>query len=320
MNFQQNQPTNFKLPQSVTQATENLGTGITSLKSSVNNNFSQFSNQADAGVGASVQYLQSNTIVAKFVFLIVVIVAFLFLLNLGISLIQYFLTPASNIYIISGLVSGQMAKTFPQDPKVGSLSTLITRSNNQPRGIEFTWSVWLFINDIGTDKLKYQFIFNKGDTTLGANNISMVNNGPGLYLGPNIDNKATLRVIMNTSEAKDDNNFVDIENVPIRKWIHVAIRVENSVMDIYVNGVISGRISLPLVPKQNYNDVNICQGGGFNGNLSDLRYFSKALNVIEINNIYYFGPTLRPADDTLNAAFAANGNYISGQWYDSKMA
>jgi len=319
MNFQQNQPANLKLPEFVTQATENVGTSISNLKSSVNTNFSKFSNQADAGVGASVQYLQSNTIVAKFVFLILVIVAFLFLLNLGIALIQYFLTPANNIYVVNGLVSGQLAKTFPQDPKIGNLSTLISRSNNQPRGIEFTWSVWLFINDIGTDKSKYQFIFNKGDATLGVDNISMVNNGPGLYLGPNVDNKASLRVIMNTSESKDDNNFVDIANVPIRKWFHVTIRVENSVMDIYINGVISGRVSLPLVPKQNFNDVNICQGGGFNGYLSDLRYFSKALNVIEINNIYYFGPTLTPADNTLDAAFSANGNYISNQWYDSKM-
>jgi hypothetical protein len=91
MNFQPNAPQNIKMPESVQQVTENIGNSINGLKESVSSNFNEFSTQASAGVGASSQFLQSNTIVAKFAFLILVIIGFLFLLNLGIVLVQYFL-------------------------------------------------------------------------------------------------------------------------------------------------------------------------------------------------------------------------------------
>jgi hypothetical protein len=61
------------------------------------------------------------------------------------------------------------------------------------------------------------------------------------------------------------------------------MRVENTLMDVYVNGTITST-KFTAVPKQNYNDVQICQNGGFEGNLSNLR-FSHALSAFEINNI-----------------------------------
>jgi len=89
-------------------------------------------------------------------------------------------------------------------------------------------------------------------------------------------------------------------------------------LDVYINGTISGRLSLPHVPKQNYNDINVCQGGGFSGNLSDLRYFDRALSVIEINNIYYWGPTLT-SGETPTGSTATGSNYLSTLWYASKI-
>jgi hypothetical protein len=39
------------------------------------------------------------------------------------------------------------------------------------------------------------------------------------------------------------------------------MRVENTLMDVYVNGTITST-KFTAVPKQNYNDVQICQNGG----------------------------------------------------------
>jgi hypothetical protein len=75
------------------------------------------------------------------------------------------------------------------------------------------------------------------------------------------------------------------------------MRVENT-MDVYVNGTITSRTKFTAVPKQNYNDVQICQNGGFEGNLSNLRYFSHALSAFEINNIVKGGPSLMAANNT----------------------
>lgn len=307
---------NIKLPEAVANVGQNIGENFNNFKANVNNNFADFSQQSTAAAGASTEYLKSNTIVAKFAFLILVVIVFLFLLSLGIKLIQYFITPSDNPYLINGTIDGNYSKIISQDPKQKD-AVSIKRSNNEKNGLEFTWSVWLYLNDIGTDSTKYQHIFSKGDSNFNSskNNIATVNNGPGLYLAPS--NNA-LYVVMNTSATSDDTNYLLVDNVPIRKWFHVAIRMQNTVMDVYVNGVISGRLNLPFIPKQNYNDVNVCQNGGFSGKLSDLRYYSHAMSVIEINNVVYWGPNTKPSTADTSTA-SGDYKYLSTRWYSARI-
>jgi hypothetical protein len=320
-NFQQFAPPDIKMPESVQQATENLGNGINSVKESVSEGFNEFSNQATAGVGASSDFLQSNTIIAKFVFLILVIIGFLFLMNLGVMLLAYFLNPSDNPFIIRGLIPGTAANIFVQDPSVGDKSKIIKLSNNERTGLEFTWSTWIFITDLGVDPNKYQHVFNKGDLDFDSTtNLTSVNNGPGLYLSSANNNSANIHVIMDVGDPTTKKNTIDIDNIPIRKWVNIIIRLENTMLDVYVNGTISGRVTLPMTPKQNYNDINVCQGGGFNGNLSDLRYFNHALSIIEINNIVYWGPNTSPSANTPNVGASGGYSYLSSLWYSSKLS
>jgi hypothetical protein len=323
MNFQPPPIPDIKLPESFQEATQSLGNSINSIKSDVNSTLDDFSNQATAGVGASTSFLDSNTIVAKFAFVILVIIGFLFLMNLGVIILGYFFSPSNNPFIIKGLITGQTENTFTQDPNVADKSKLIKLSNNERSGMEFTWSVWLFINDLPNQNenlTKHQFVFNKGDLDFDpTTNITKVNNGPGLYIMPNTNGIAKLKVIMNSAVNTDVNNTIIIDSIPIRKWVNVIIRLENTMLDVYVNGTISGRLNLPLVAKQNYNDVNVCKSGGFNGNLSDLRYFNHALSIIEINNIVYWGPNTSASKNGVNAAKSGNYNYLSSLWYSSKL-
>jgi hypothetical protein len=217
------------------------------------------------------------------------------------------------------MINGQNGKTFTQDPTKGNVATIIKQSNNQLTGIEFTWSVWIYINDLGSNSTKYQFIFNKGDLNFGSNNKTQINNGPGLYISPSNGETAKLHVIMDTSDTKGVDNYINIDRIPMRKWVNVVIRLENTTVDVYINGTISGRLNLPLVPKQNYNDINVCQGGGFVGNLSDLRYFNHALSVIEINNIVYWGPNTSASTDGVDAGTTGGFNYLSSLWYSTKL-
>ena len=80
-------------------------------------------------------------------------------------------------------------------------------------------------------------------------------------------------------------NIIDIDNVPLKKWVHVAIRAMNTKVDVYVNGIIASRLEMLDTPKQNYGDIYIAQNGGFMGKLSALRYYNRALNIFEINHI-----------------------------------
>ena len=181
-------------------------------------------------------------------------------------------------------------------------------------------------------------VFNVGnseyDTSANSptNGIATVNNGPGVYLMQPDATKGgaqpmSMHIVMDSESIADidtTNSYVDIEDVPYNKWFHVALRVENMVMDVYVNGMVTQRLTFQNLPRQNFNDVFLCQNGGFDGNISNLRYYSKALNVFDINSIVYWGPNLSSplvagASAVSNTAKLSNYNYISSNWYFNKM-
>lgn len=326
MSFQQPLQ-NVQVPAAVQNIGANVGNAVEQAKISFNNSVAGFSQQAQAGATASQDFLQSNTIIAKFAFLILIIIAFVILMALGIYLINYFSSPPTNPYLIYGMVSGSDSLIIPGDPKKSG-GVLIPRSNNESTGLEFTWSCWLYINGLGTGTPTYQHIFNKGNTNYGTDGLATVNNSPGVYLKTDSVSEpgtkfAELLIMMDTNNTSpntgnnNSNSQISIDNIPIKKWVHIALRMENTIMDVYVNGIVSNRLILTSVPKQNYNDVNVSQHGGFNGNLSNLRYYSYALNAFEINNIVYTGPTTTTAG-TGPASSKSGTTYLSSNWYTNR--
>ena len=315
MNIPQAQPIAeaipMQMPAALQKGTENIANIVTGLKDNIATTLNEFSNQP----GATPEFNYSNTIIAKIAFLILVLIVFMFLMNLGIKLIGYFTQPSDNPYLVNGMINGIDSLVIPQDPKNAD-SIPIQRSNNQSKGIEFTWSTWIYIDDLGNDPTKYQHIFSKGNNTFNNSNIASVNNAPGLYLGPANNN---LHIIMNTVSPNDTNNVIDISNIPMRKWVHVALRLQNTIVDVYINGSVSGRLILQNVPKQNYNDVYVCQNGGFAGKLSNLRYFNYALNVFEINTVVARGPNTKMTSNTQYTKPFGSFSYLSNQWYASKL-
>ena len=300
----------------------NVANSISNIKDSVVNSTSGYSSPANLS-DASQDFLQSNTIIAKIAFVFFVVIVFLILLRLGIFLLGYFSQPTNNPYLINGLINGSTPVQIKQDPK-DSNSITVLRSNNQPTGIEFSWSVWLYINNVQPvvppeTGIKYQHIFHKGVQSFTANGIAAVNNAPGVYLSSSTD--PTLHIIMDTVVNTDQTNqIININNIPLQKWFHLLVRMQITSMDVYVNGVITSHIILQNVPKQNYQDVFACQNGGFSGNLSNLRYYDRALNVFDINSIVNAGPNLTIS--TLNASSNAatyGFSYLSSKWYTNRL-
>jgi hypothetical protein len=124
---------------------------------------------------------------------------------------------------------------------------------------------------------------------------------------------------MNTVSPNNVNEIIDINNIPIKKWVNAIIRLKNTVLDVYINGTIAKRLVLKNVAKQNYDDIFVCQNGGFIGKLSDLRYFNRALNIFEINSIVSSGPTTTTSSLTADQTAKGNYSYLSNLWYASKL-
>jgi hypothetical protein len=243
------------------------------------------------------------------------------LLNLGIQLISYFGKPSSKVYLINGMISGTNKKIIIQDPDKNS-KEVVRRSNNKETGMEFTWSVWLLINDASNSSQKFQPIFVKGGGTYNTDNISSISNGPGLYLNRGTSNNPnSIRIMMDTLSTytstlnQDGNNIeiIDIPNIPLKKWFHLSIRCQNKYLDVYINGLVVVRRNLMNVPLQNYDDIRICDSGGFNGNLSNLIYYSYSLNAVDINNLALAGPNTTNLDTVPNNSYGSS--YLSTMWY-----
>jgi len=268
--------------------------------------------------GAS-DFLMSNSMVAKFCFFILVILLFVFGLRLGSKLLSWTFAPSPNPYLVSGMKSGKKYQKILQDPRDRESIPLL-RSDNERDGTEFTYSVWLYIEDLANYRVgKRKHIFHKGSSAFARKNtwrigendkvdvseMAFPNNSPGLFLAESANE---LIVTVNTFEHILEE--VKIPNIPLNKWINVSLRVSNLNLDVFINGNIAVRHRLRSPVKQNYGDVHVNAQGGFDGMMSSLRYFNSALSSAEIMDIVRAGPNLK-MDKSMNIF----PPYMSLRWY-----
>lgn len=268
-------------------------------------NFNSFS--TTKGSFGTKEFLESNSLVAKIAFLLLVLFAFIVLLRIGITVVAYFFQPSNSPHLIDGMVDATQMIVYPQDPSNNNAVT-IYRSVNAADGIEFTWSVWIFINNLQYLAGQYRHIFYKGNANLNSNGLNFPNNSPGLYLSPN-DNSLT--VIMNTYNVI--NQEIIIPDIPINKWVNVIIRCQNTTLDVYINGTITRSVQLNGVPKQNYGDVYVGMNGGFSGYVSNLWYYDYALGTVAIQNLVANGPNTKMVG--ANGIGDKLANYLSLRWF-----
>ena len=255
-------------------------------------------------------FLDSNSLVIKVAFLFLVIFAFIVLLRVGVMIIGMISNANQSPHLIDGMVDATQLIIFPQDPSNNNAVT-IYRSVNGTDGIEFTWSVWVYINNLQYLEGQYKHVFYKGNSNLETNGLNFPNNSPGLYIAPNTND---LIVMMNTYNTI--NEEIIIQDVPLNKWVNVIIRCQNTTLDVYINGIISRSLQLNGVPKQNYGDVFVAMNGGFAGYISNLWYYNYALGVSDIHKLFVKGPNTKMLNSSSASAMNAKlNNYLSLRWF-----
>ena len=275
-------------------------------------NFDNFDNYgSNKYLDGTKEFLQSNSIVAKLAFLILVIFIFIVLLRLGVTILSYLFSFSQNPILINGMVDGEHLIVRKQNPNLRD-SMPILRSSNQRDGLEFTWSTWLWVrnpplNSGFMKNTQYKHVFSKGNDIIDEEGIANPNNAPGLYISPDY---RELLVVMNTFENIREK--IIISDLPIEKWINIIIRVDQRQLDIFINGTMTRSKTLSSIPRQNYDNVYIGMNGGFMGNLSSLRYFSSAIGTTQIQNIVESGPNLNPIGTSLTKSLPY---YLSFRWF-----
>lgn len=280
------------------------------------------------------EFLNSNSAVAKFAFLLLVVILFILLLRLGAGLMSWFMEPSPTPILIKGAHDATVGMTIGQNPNISG-NTPILRSVNDQTGLEFTWSTWIYVD--GTNfkskqgtRAKYKHIFHKGNYNFDdKTGLNTPNNAPGLYLSSSTN---SLLVLMNTydtptySSRKNKQNglgpnsaipeSIVINDLPLDKWVNVIIRISNqNQLDVYINGTLVKRELLKGIPRQNYGDVFVTRNGGFTGFISELRYFNSGIGTNKIQEIVDNGPNMKLLQD--NTMMGAAPRYLSTRWFFS---
>jgi hypothetical protein len=201
-------------------------------------------------------------------------------------------------YLISGITDGTVSQQFS--------AYQIAPPSDSPYGIEYSYSFWIYIKDTnfanntvqcsGGAPMKH--IFHKGSYDYIPSGSSTTSEGgvsevyypllqsPGVWLYPNT-NKLNIRfnTYQNTVET------ADVGNIPLNMWVNIVIIMIGSSVDVYVNGNLKRRVKLTGVPKINYGNLYTSNWGGFQGYLSNLRYFNYAIQPYLVDQIFNMGPS-----------------------------
>ena len=279
-------------------------------------------------------FLSSNTMIAKATFLLGVVIIFSILFYVGSKIIYYVMSPSQAPYLIDGMKDATEAITITQN-LASKTSIPILRSENQYGGVEFTYSFWIYVNNINyNEQIDYKHVFNKGSppNTPGesgtATGIFGPNNSPGVYLYSGkkhlnndslADNYPVLGMLVriNVFHNNENNTYYDdiyVDAIPIKKWVGIIIRITSqNICDIYINGNLTKRHKLSNIVKQNYDNLYVNYNGGFAGNLSDLKYYNYAIGTLEIDSLTTNGPSLKIKKNS--NIEKSKPQYLSSHWY-----
>ena len=268
-------------------------------------------------------FMQSNNFITKMTFFIFVIFVLIILFQIITRIIVYVYAYKTDIVLLPGTIDARHSRTIVQDNKHSNI--LLRPSTNKLYGIEFTWSVWILINELELSNTQFHNVFFKGNYNPNlCSNLNVLTNGPGLYILNNLTtHSATLYLHMDTYQQPsvyfnnqnkcNTSNAISIPNIPLNSWVNVVITCYGKQVDIYINGIISTSVELKGVPKQNSGDVYIGANNGFSGKISGLRYIARKLYNSEILDIYNKGPNTKILDSTLE--IPTKQNYLAFNWY-----
>lgn len=312
---------------------------------------SSFSNPSDAGISSSngsstggfgvKEFMESNSLVAKFAFILMVFIVFSVAVKLAIIGLSYLMLPSMSPYVLDGTANTEdMAMNISQDPAKPD-SVFISRSMNEDGGLEYTWSAWFYINQVPVKQNKYSRIFSKGGegTKSADDGLYYPNNAPGMYIrftdevtttnpdrtdkGVNVSLLAVVDVSgKNDNEADKRQNLHErliATDIPIKNWVNAVIRVTNNVIDLYINGRLAQRRKTAGIPLQNYGKVNIGEDKAtnrFSGYISTIQYFNYSIGANKIKSIVDEGPKMKMITSSGDASSPKNvGSYLSNNWY-----
>lgn len=141
------------------------------------------------------------------------------------------------------------------------------------KGLSFSTSLWIYVKDWNYRFMQEKTIFNRGGFKL-----LLGNRMNDLYLEmPILNSNVPARILR--------------KDIPLQKWIHIVVTLENRHLDLWLNGKLYNARHLKNLPKiLENNDTIFCENDGYSGYLSRVYHYEEPLTKYEIIRLFKSGP------------------------------
>jgi hypothetical protein len=280
----------------------------------------------NASSNSSSSFLSGTSLVPQIVVgLLISIVLYIVLISIEMVYKSFKQISGTRVDILPLTISSlDKPRNFDQNPSIKN-ATLLPLSDNERSGAEFSYSFFLWIDPSSFRQEEgLLHILHKGHP------VPYPLLGPGIFLHSNTN---TLRVYMNSSTTW--NNYVDVENIPVKKWVHIVVMARDNSIEVYINGNVTKRLSITDgVLYQNFGNLylfsqrpvllnknlipslvgeNLQIFGTYTGNFSSLVYFSYALSYTEIQSLVQGGASAKTEKKSEDSP-----PYLEDTWWVNK--
>ena len=181
------------------------------------------------------------------------------------------------IYIIYKTVTGyNIIVEYPRDAKdLMTVSNSKTPFYSEDKGVAFTQSLWIYVNDWNYRYREEKIIFQKGEFHL---------------ILANSNNNLLLKIPTSNTSVAGKTAQIVFENIPIQKWIHIGVVLDNSYVDLWINGKLYHSKHLGYIPRLSNKQMEYTPTGGFSGYISRVYHFDHKLTELHIKRLFLQGP------------------------------
>ena len=175
--------------------------------------------------------------------------------------------------------------------------------------------MWIYISDWSYHLGQHKYLLKRGTGDKA---------GPVISLG-STENDLTIKQAVYLDSNDQESGFPSqdpmrgsdsictIPNIPIQKWVSIIVSLNGRDLDCYINGkLVKTCVLSNAAYVDSTEDVQITPGGGFQGNVSSVKYWATPISPQQAWNIYKHGPSGSSFSDLftkyqLKFVFMSNG-------------
>ena len=178
----------------------------------------------------------------------------------------------------------------------------VNSTNSQPTN--FTYSIWIYIDDWNYKYGMVKPILLRNGSTNNTNSVTTpvsINSSsivpcPFIHLGADSNKLVINQAVYPSSGSTStptihDIDKVEIDNIPLQKWVNILMSVYGRTLDTYLDGKL---VNTHVLTNTAYvgnstSNVYVTPHGGFSGFRSNLQYFPNETDPQTAWNIYAAG-------------------------------